>query len=118
MLKTLHLILIFSSLASFIGRVLLLQFKPEALQSKLSRIAPHVLNTLLIISGVALVLMNGWLDGDFGWIISKFILLLAYVAFGVMCMHNVGVKRWVYLAAALACFVLIFVIAITKHGFI
>lgn len=118
MLKTLHLVLIFSSLASFIGRVMLLQFKPEALQSKLSRIAPHVLNTLLIISGVALILTGGWLEGDFGWIISKFILLLAYVAFGVMCMHNVGVKRWAFFAGALLCFVFIFVIAITKHGFI
>ncbi|NOT86366.1 MAG: SirB2 family protein [Methylococcaceae bacterium] len=118
MLKSLHVVLIFLSLASYIGRILLAEFKPEALHNKLSKIAPHVLNTLLIISGVALILMNGWLDGEFGWIISKFILLLVYIALGIMSMHNTGLKRWLLFAGALACFVGIFIIAITKHGFI
>ncbi|MEQ1635101.1 MAG: SirB2 family protein [Methylococcales bacterium] len=118
MLKTLHLTLIFFSLAGFVGRVLLSEFKPEALQNKLSKIAPHVLDTLLIISGVALIVMGGWLDRDFGWIISKFFMLLAYIALGVLCMHNRGPKRWLAFAGALGCFVYIFVIAITKNGFI
>lgn len=118
MLKSLHVVLIFSSLASYVVRILLLQFKPQALHNKFSRIAPHVINTLLIISGVALILLGGWLDRDFGWIISKFILLLAYIALGVMSMHNTGLKRWAMFAGAMACFVTIFVIAITKNGFI
>lgn len=118
MLKSLHLLLIFFSLASFVGRVLLAEFKPAAMQHKLSKVAPHIINTLLILSGIGLILIDGWLERDFGWIISKFILLLAYIAFGVMSIHNTGVKRWVMFAGALTCFVFIFVIAITKNGFI
>jgi uncharacterized membrane protein SirB2 len=118
MLKSLHVLLAFFSLLSFVGRVLLSEFKPEALQNKLSKIAPHVVDTLLLISAVGLIITNGWMDRDFAWIISKFLLLLAYIALGIMCMHNTGTKRWLMFAGALACFVYIFIIAITKHGFI
>ncbi len=118
MLKALHLVFIFSSLASFVGRVLLSEFKPEVLQHRLSKIAPHVLDTLLLLSGVALILMGNWLDREFGWIISKFLLLLLYIGLGVICMHNRGTKRWLAFAGALACFGYIFVIAITKQGFV
>jgi uncharacterized membrane protein SirB2 len=118
MLKLLHIILIFSSLASFVGRVALAEFKPEALQHKLIKVAPHLINTLLLASGIALMLTGGWLDGEFGWIISKFLVLLAYIGLGVVCIHSSGQKRWIAFAGALACFVYIFVIAITKHGFI
>ncbi|MCX7087203.1 MAG: SirB2 family protein [Methylococcales bacterium] len=118
MLKTLHVIFIFSSLASFVARVALSEFKPEVLQHKLSKIAPHVIDTLLLVSGVALILQGNWLSGEFGWIISKFLILLAYIGLGVVCMHNRGAKRWLAFSGALACFVTIFIIAITKHGFI
>jgi uncharacterized membrane protein SirB2 len=118
MLKSLHIILAFSSLASYIGRVALSEFKPEALQNKLSKIAPHVIDTLLLLSGVTLILSGDWLEGEFGWIISKFLLLLGYIGLAVICMHNRGTKRWLAFAASIVCFVYIFVIAITKQGFI
>jgi uncharacterized membrane protein SirB2 len=118
MLKSLHMLFIALSLGSFVGRVLLSEFKPEVLQNRLSKIAPHVIDTLLLLSGVTLILTGGWLEGEFGWIISKFLVLLGYIGLGVICMHNRGLKRWLAFAGALACFVYIFVIAITKHGFI
>lgn len=118
MLKSLHLLLIVLSLAGFVGRVLLSAFKPEAMQHPLSRIAPHIINTLLILSGIGLVLVDDWISKDFNWIISKFMLLLAYIGLGVMSIHNTGIKRWLFFTGALACFAYIFVIAITKQGFI
>ncbi len=117
-MKMLHILFIFASLFSFVGRVALAQFKPEILQQKLFKIVPHVLNTLLLLSGVFLIFQNNWLDGDYRWIISKFLVLLAYIGFGVACMHAQGAKRWGFFAAALLSFVYIFIIAITKHGFI
>lgn len=117
-MKMLHILFIFSSLFSFVGRVALAEFKPEILQQKLFKIVPHILDTLLLASGVALILQNNWLDGDYRWIISKFLILLVYVGFGVACMHSRGAKRWSFFAAALLSFGYIFVIAITKHGFI
>ena len=118
MLKLIHFIFIISSFVSFVSRMGISVLKPEMLQNKIIKIAPHVIDTLLLISGVALVFQGNWLAGEFGWIISKFILLLVYIVFGVMAMRCSGLKRWVAFIAAIACYIGIFVIAITKNGFV
>ncbi len=74
MIKTIHLIFIFISFGSFVGRMALSLFKPEVLQNKILKIAPHIIDTVLLISGITLVVEGNWLEGEFGWIISKFIL--------------------------------------------
>ncbi|WP_031434786.1 SirB2 family protein [Methylomarinum vadi] len=118
MLKFFHILFVFGSLASFTGRVALSQFKPEVLQAKLLKVAPHVIDTLLLLSGIILVFQGNWLEGNYGWITSKFILLLFYVFFGVITMRSTGGKRWMAFAAAIGCFALIFTIAISKQGFV
>jgi uncharacterized membrane protein SirB2 len=118
MIKSIHLIFIFSSLISFSGRMALSVFKPTLLQNKFIKIAPHVIDTLLLLSGMTLVIQGNWLDGEFSWIISKLILLLGYIGFGVMAMRFTGTKRWIAFIAAFGCFIAIFITAITKNGFI
>jgi len=118
MIKLIHLIFIFSALASFVSRIGLSVFKPELLQNKFMKIAPHVIDTFLLFSGLTLVIQGNWLDGEYGWIISKVILLFAYIGFGVMAMRLQGSKRWIAFALAIICFVSIFIIAITKNSFI
>lgn len=118
MIKLIHLIFIFTSFISFISRFSLSFLKPDILTNKVLKIAPHVIDTILLISGFTLVIQGNWMEGEHGWIISKFILLLAYIVFGVMAMRCKGSKRWIAFIAALSCFIYIFVIAITKQGFI
>lgn len=118
MIKSLHLIFIVSSLVSFSGRFALSFIKPELLQNKFLKIAPHIIDTILLVSGITLVIQGGWLEGAFGWIASKLVLLVGYIVFGIIAMRSTSNgKRWGAFVAALACFVGIFVIAITKNGF-
>jgi len=118
MIKSIHMLFILLSISSFLSRIFLAEFKPQLLQLKFIKIAPHVIDTLLILSGLTLVFQGNWLAGDYGWIISKFIVLLAYVGFGVGAMHSHGIRRWSLFTAALTCFGYIIYIAISKHGFI
>jgi len=118
MIKSIHLIFILASFVSFSGRIALSVLKPEWLQNKILKIAPHVIDTILLISGITLVIQGNWLEGEYGWILSKFVLLLGYIAFGVMAMRLNGIKRWIAFAAAITFYIFIFIIAITKHGFI
>lgn len=118
MIKLIHFIFILTSFASFLSRFSLSVFKPEWLQNKIIKIAPHVIDTLLLISGITLVIQGNWLAGEFGWILSKLILLICYILFAVMAMRLKGIKRWITFFAAIACYVYIFIIAISKHGFI
>ena len=118
MIKTLHFVFILSSFASFFYRFYLSVFNPEGLKNKMIKIAPHILDTFLLISGLILVMQGNWLSGEFGWIISKIILLISYIGFGVMAMRLKGTQRWIGFFMAIACYVSIFIIAISKQGFI
>ena len=118
MLKSIHMLFILLSVGGFITRIMLVQFKPAWLQPKIAKIAPHVIDTILLLSGVGLVFQGNWMAGEYGWIISKLIMLIAYIGFGVMAMRSTGIKRWSAFVLALACFGYILTIAISKHGFI
>jgi len=112
------MLFILLSVGGFISRMLMAEFKPALLQVKIIKIAPHAIDTILLLSGFALVYQGNWLAGEYGWIITKFIMLWVYVAFGVMAMRSSGLRRWGAFALALACFGYILSVAITKHGFI
>ena len=63
MIKLIHIIFIFISFASFISRFSLSFLKPDILQHKLIKIAPHVIDTILLLSGLALVIQGNWIEG-------------------------------------------------------
>jgi uncharacterized membrane protein SirB2 len=117
MLKSLHVLTVYISFFLFIGRVALSVFKAEFLELKALKIAPHAVNGVLILTGVSLVFANDWLDGEYGWIVSKFILLLVYIALGILTFKLPAPKRWFAAGGAILCFVGILVMAITKSGF-
>ena len=117
MIKLIHLIFILTSLASFIARIALSVFKPGILKNKIIKIAPHIIDTVLLVSGITLVIQGNWLDGEFDWILSKLILLLIYIILGVMAMRFSDYKRWLAFTGAIMCYIFIFLIAITKNGF-
>ena len=118
MLKSIHMLFILLSVGSFISRIMLAQFNPDTLRIKVLKIAPHVIDTILLLSGIGLVFQGNWMAGEYGWIISKLVMLIAYIGFGVMAMRSTGIKRWIAFVLALTCFGYILSIAITKHGFI
>lgn len=113
-----HMLFILLSVGSFITRIMLAQFKPDILHAKILKIAPHVIDTILLLSGITLVFQGNWMAGEYGWILTKLIMLIAYIGFGVMAMRSSGIKRWVGFVLALACFGYIISVAVTKHGFI
>ncbi len=116
MLKTLHLTFILLSLISFIGRVILSEINPELLKLKAFKIAPHIINALLIGSGFVLVFQGNWLSGEYGWIIAKLLVLIAYIGLGLFVMKNQGTKKWLAFIAAMACIVYIGIVAVTKNA--
>jgi len=118
MLKSIHMLFILLSVSSFISRIMLAQFKPDILRIKALKIAPHVIDTILLLSGIALVFQGNWMAGEFGWIMTKLVMLIAYIGFGVMAMRSTGAKRWCAFVLALVCFGYIISVAVTKHGFI
>jgi uncharacterized membrane protein SirB2 len=118
MIKIFHLIFILLSISSFVGRVYLAEKNPDMLEQKWIKIGPHVVNSLLLLTGFALVFQGSWLSAEYGWIVAKLIALVAYVGLGIVAIKSQGDLRWKAFAGALACFVYIAAVAVTKSAFI
>ncbi len=116
MIKMLHLTFVLLSIISFVGRVFLAQSRPEMLEIKWIKIGPHIVNTILLITGFTLVFQGSWLSGEYGWIVAKLIVLLGYVGLGTLAIKSQGTMRWQAFAGAVACFIYIAIVAVSKHA--
>jgi uncharacterized membrane protein SirB2 len=118
MIKLFHLTFVLLSISSFVGRVILSVIHPTLLKQKIFKILPHIIDTLLLISGITLVFQGGWLSMQFGWIIAKIVALVGYIFLGVIVMRNSGNVRWIAFAGAIFCYVYIALVAVTKNAFL
>ncbi len=116
MIKLIHLTFVLLSIFSFVGRVILSETHPAILKQKIFKISPHVIDTLLLISGITLVFQGGWLSMEYGWIIAKIVALVGYICLGVIVMRNRGTVRWLAFAGAIICFIYIALVAVTKNA--
>lgn len=115
MLKILHLSLVLLAVSGFIVRVILSETHPHRLKHKTARILPHIIDTLLLISGLVLVFHGHWLSRPYGWLIAKLIGLFGYIGFGAITMRRRGPVKWLAFAGALGCLAYIGQVAVTKQ---
>lgn len=116
MLKQIHLFFVALLAISFIGRIALAEIKPAILKRRWLKIIPHLLDTLLLFSGIALIIRGDWLPADYGWMVAKLIALLCFIGLGMIAMRAQGSKRWLAFAGALLCLLYIIMVAIGKRA--
>src|SRR5262245_14124647 len=58
------------------------------LQSRFVRVAPHVVDTVLLLSAIWLAWMLGQVPFVHGWITAKVIALIAYILLGVVALRR------------------------------
>ncbi|KAA3638162.1 MAG: hypothetical protein DWP95_13160 [Proteobacteria bacterium] len=82
---------------------------------KFYKITPHVIDTLLLITGITVAAMVSFTMANSPWLTTKVVALFFYVGFGVLAMRGRGQMRWVgYLLATLT-FIYIVAVAVTKN---
>jgi uncharacterized membrane protein SirB2 len=112
----LHIACAAISIAGFAARGVLMLRESSRLQKRFVRIAPHVVDTLLLASAVWLAWFLGQVPFVHGWITAKIAALLAYIVFGTIALkrgRTKGVRRWAF-AAALASAGYIVWVALTR----
>ncbi len=87
LLKELHVAFAYITLAGFVVRGLLSLADSPMRNAKWLRIAPHVIDTLLLAFGIALAVTLSLSPLANGWLMAKIVGLLAYIGFGVMAMR-------------------------------
>ena len=86
------------------------------LQQKWVRIAPHVVDTLLLASAITLAVWSHQYPGQQPWLTAKVVALIAYIVLGTVALKR-GRTRAVRVAAfagALLVFAYIVMVAVTK----
>lgn len=114
--KHLHLLLAVLSVSFLFIRFLLSLKFPGLLQKKFFKIAPHVIDTFLLISAVLLMLTLQQYPFVTPWLTEKFIAVVAYIVLAFMAMKGrTMLIRWVCFLGALGWIGLAVRVAISKQ---
>lgn len=114
-LKYSHLLFIVLSVSLFILRFGLLMKKSKWFESRWIKVLPHVVDTLLIATGLGLIFITGFIPftPSAVWMTEKLTCVLAYIALSYVALFYsqgtlfklfafFGALGWVYAAATLA----------------
>jgi uncharacterized membrane protein SirB2 len=87
------------------------------LQQRWVRIAPHIIDTLLLASAIGLAAWSHQYPGRQPWLTAKVVALLGYIVLGSIALKRGRTKgqRQAAFAAALALFAYIVSVAVTKR---
>ena len=116
LVKSLHVGCAAASLAGFLVRGVLMLRGSPLLEARFARVAPHVVDTLLLASALWLSWRVGQYPFVHGWVTAKVLALLAYIVLGSMALRRGRTKavRAAALAGALAAAGYIVSVAITR----
>ena len=117
--KHLHMSMATLTLVGFIIRGIWMMRESPLLEHKLTKVMPHVIDTLLLVSAIVLVLQTGFYPLTFDWVTIKIVLLIAYIVLGTFALKRGKTKpaRVGFFLAALACILTIFAVASIKPMF-
>ena len=88
LLKIIHIACAIASICGFMLRGYWMMTSSDLLQRKLTRIAPHVIDTLFLLSGITMLYMLSLNPLTQGWLVAKFSGLIAYILLG-----TIAIKR-------------------------
>lgn len=115
-IKHLHLTLVATSLILFVARGFAIMAKQQWVQKKIVKILPHIIDTVLLITGIMLMVVVQQFPISHDWLTAKMILLVGYILFGIKAMKSESpMKQRSYFAAAVACILLMITVATSKH---
>ena len=115
-LKLLHIICVVISISGFSMRAITMWLAPQHLNKAWIKRLPHIIDTLLLLSGLGLLAITSLSPFQVPWLGLKLLLLLAYIVFGAMGLRYAA-KRWQRLlccAVALSCAATMVWLALTK----
>lgn len=117
-LKWLHVGCAALSLAGFATRGLLMLRGSPLLATRFARIAPHVVDTVLLASALALSWHLGQYPFVHGWLTAKVIALAGYIAFGSVALRRGRTLRVraAALVLALGCAAYIIAVALARDA--
>lgn len=115
--KLLHQAAVALSITGFVARGLGSFAGAAWVRGRVSRIVPHAVDTVLLVSALTLAWMLRLTPGAAPWLAAKIVGLLLYIGLGMLALRPgrplaLRIGAWL---AALWCFAWIVSVALTKH---
>lgn len=119
-IKHLHLTFVLLSGGFFVLRGLWMLLESSLLQRRWVRVAPHVIDTLLLASALVLVFWSGQYPFVEPWLTAKVLALIVYIALGTIALKRgkTRLMRVNAFVAALSFFVYMLAVALTREPLI
>jgi uncharacterized membrane protein SirB2 len=119
-LKHLHVTCVVLSGLGFCLRGWWMARQSPLLQHRLSRVLPHVIDTLLLGSALTMAWLSGQYPFAQGWLTAKFFGLIAYIVFGALALKRAKTQalRLRFFALALLAYAYIISVALTRNAFL
>ena len=114
-LKSIHVIAVVTTIALFALRGAWMLASSQRLAQRWVQVVPHVVDTVLLASALAMLMVAGWSPVQ-PWLATKIVGLLIYIALGTVALKRGRTRtaRTIALAGALLTFAWIIAVAITK----
>jgi len=115
-MKNLHMTFALLAISGFLLRGIWMMRSSGLLQHPISRIAPHIIDTLFLVSGITLVVQMNLAVMQNHWLLAKFVGLACYIVLGAIALRRGRTLRVRTIAfiAALSSFAYIVGAAINK----
>lgn len=116
LIKSLHMLTALATISGFVLRGYWMMSHSEKLELRITRVAPHVIDTVFLLSGIAMVWLLQLDAFSQPWLLAKFVGLIVYVVLGTIAIKRGPTMqiRIIAFVSALAVFAYIVGVAMTK----
>ena len=117
-IKLIHIITAFISIAGFFIRGIWMIQSSSILQQRWVKIAPHINDSLLLLSAILLVFITAQYPGPANWVNAKIFALVIYIVFGTIALKpgktkGIRILSW---CLALITYAYIMMVALNKNA--
>ena len=113
-LKSVHVGAVIISFSLFFLRGLWMMAAPGKLDARWVRVVPHVIDTILLVSAIALAAMTAQYPFEQSWLTAKVIALLVYIVLGTVAIRRGRTRRVRIVAWILALTVFGYMVAVAR----
>lgn len=116
LLKLVHVGSALLSILGFVARSVLLMRDSPVMKTRWVKVVPHCIDSVLLISAIALAVQYGFSPFNNPWLLFKIIALLVYIGLGMVVMRFAtnNKVRFIAMCAAIFTFAFIVYVAVNK----
>ena len=114
-LLPLHLLTIFFSISGFILRGIWMMSDSAKLSQRWVKIVPHINDTLLLVSGVCMVVIAKIYPWENTWLAAKLMALVVYILLGTVALKRGKTKNRKIIAWILALLVFVYMLMVARY---